>query len=756
MTVVSVDQFYEIRNEMRRNKLLADPKKAQDRFMEVAPAFSILCTFWGAPAVVRFRFNFSKDVHQVRVPPNSDLRAVTGQLAKHWGTVQEFYQRDMKGIRPAAPTMRVTDLKSPLIVYLSSIRIYVKVNGRNLGFCQFLMEKKLDDGLNDSGLWKGVGLQGMPPCIIKDIASNFLVNTRKSVRELLSDRSLSVKGIDVLTRDPLPMRYVMVPCMVKSVSEISVRIDLNNQNSTRGVLKDVAKHFGNMRQMDWIKEHGALWVNKKRITEKTFWFTNGILSVTNLNQETVTLAYIPVSGGKEKRITCDVDGSLTAEALKAYVAKGVDSAHLRLLSVFDGDTDEVIDEALTIRELVSVGVTQFVIRPSIMINILVEIQNCDGNVLRSTKRSYPSETIIANIGQQLAERIPDDCLIKYQRRYLVHKNQKFAECDYQKSLGDVGFQDNDTLIVMIAKNTAISAPTTGADLSSIRIEDYNLDISHWTKGPELGHGSYGRVLSFSTEDGEKRAVKEVPEDVFQEDELRILLALRDNPCIVTTYGYCHIERDGAKFIGIVMDEMMYSLDKLIQSRSKPSSLSPTEEYKVILGIAYGMRYLHAKGITYRDLKPSNVMLDQFYNPFLTDFGTAKILRADTMMMTGVGTPYYMAPEILGDGAYDSKVDVFSFACVLYEMLTGGHLHEARTPFAYARAIMKGSRPEIPAEIEHRPLGDLLQRCWDGDPEVRPTFNEIVECLKDPDFFFDESIDSTVIESYIESIEESAD
>ena len=751
MKAIPVDRFYQIRDAMKKGKTLADPQKARDYYMQHAPAFSVLCTFWGGPVIVKYRFNFSKEVHQLRVPGNADLSAVERQLSKQWGSVKKIQKRDEHGIMVAPPTMHVADLTNPLIVDLSMLRLYVRVNGRNLGYSNFPVDKTLDAGLDVRGLWNPVSLKGPPLCVIKDIGSNCLVNRKKNVKDLLSDRTLSLKGIDVLTKEPLPKMLFQVPCTIKSLTKIDVRLDRNNQNDTRDVLKAIAKRV----PMDWINEHGALWVNKKRITGNTFWFTQGSLNVTNLAEETVTITYIPCEGSKAQTITCDIDGSKSVKKLKAIVTTG--GADLESLFVFDGGTDEPINETQTIRELVENGTNQFVIRPSKMIDILVEIQDSDGKTLQSQKLSCHSENIIGNIGQQqlAGRKIQDDSLIKYQRRYLEGKKTKLVECDYQKSLGDVGFQNKDTLIVIIAKNFAISAPTTGMDLSAIKLDDYLLNISGWKKGKMLGKGSYGSVWSFLNEHGEKRAVKEVLEEHFQEDELRIMLALRNSPCIVTTYGYCHREQDGVKNVCIVMDELPYTLSNLIQSRSKASSLSPTEEYKVLLGIAYGMHSLHARKITHRDLKPGNVMLDQFYNPYLTDFGTAKIQRTDTMMMTGVGTPYYMAPEILGDKDYDSKVDVFSFACVLYEMLTGGHLYEARTPFAYGRAITKGVRPTIPADIEGKPLGELLQRCWEGDPRLRPTFEEIVECLKNPDFFFDKSIDVTVIESYIESIEEGA-
>ena len=82
-----------------------------------------------------------------------------------------------------------------------------------------------------------------------------------------------------------------------------------------------------------------------------------------------------------------------------------------------------------------------------------------------------------------------------------------------------------------------------------------------------------------------------------------------------------------------------------------------------------LQYLHERDIIYRDLKPENVMIDHEGYLKLIDFGTAKILSGRTY--TVVGTPHYMAPEIIVGKGYGSQADIWSLGIILFEFLCGG-------------------------------------------------------------------------------------
>lgn len=82
-----------------------------------------------------------------------------------------------------------------------------------------------------------------------------------------------------------------------------------------------------------------------------------------------------------------------------------------------------------------------------------------------------------------------------------------------------------------------------------------------------------------------------------------------------------------------------------------------------------MEHLHEREIIYRDLKPENVMVDQDGYPKLIDLGTAKILNGRTF--TIVGTPHYMAPEVISGKGYTYFADIWSIGVMLYEFIFGG-------------------------------------------------------------------------------------
>lgn len=149
-------------------------------------------------------------------------------------------------------------------------------------------------------------------------------------------------------------------------------------------------------------------------------------------------------------------------------------------------------------------------------------------------------------------------------------------------------------------------------------------------------------------------------------------------------------------------------------------------------LASALAYAHAKGIIHRDIKPENVLLSDGV-AMISDFGVAKALddasaaavasgrRVTTVSMT-LGTPAYMAPEQVNNvRVVDHKADLYAFACVAYEILTGS------PPFVRPslRATMAAQLSDTPAPVrEQRPdvpaaLADTLMRCLDKDPLQRP-------------------------------------
>ncbi|KAF8377759.1 hypothetical protein HHK36_031144 [Tetracentron sinense] len=151
--------------------------------------------------------------------------------------------------------------------------------------------------------------------------------------------------------------------------------------------------------------------------------------------------------------------------------------------------------------------------------------------------------------------------------------------------------------------------------------------------------------------------------------------------------------------------------------------------KVAIDVSKGMNYLHQNYIIHRDLKTANLLMDENEVVKVADFGVSRVQAQFGVMTRETGTYRWMAPEVIEHKPYDQKADVFSFGIVLWELLTGKIPHADLTPLQAAIGVLQeGLRPTIP-EDTHPKFVELLKRCWQQDPSLRPDFSEIIEMLQ---------------------------
>lgn len=168
-------------------------------------------------------------------------------------------------------------------------------------------------------------------------------------------------------------------------------------------------------------------------------------------------------------------------------------------------------------------------------------------------------------------------------------------------------------------------------------------------------------------------------------------------------------------------------------------------------IARGMQYLHSREIAHRDLKSLNVLIDKDLHVKLCDFGFSKHISDSSPMKCNIGTPHWMAPEILANETYTAIVDVYAYGIVLWEISTGKTPYSGIEPKKIKELVLNQDiRPEITYYLSPE-LTNLISVCWNRKPEARPSFDTIVKLFKTKTIYFP----GTDLDKFSQYIDESA-
>lgn len=255
-------------------------------------------------------------------------------------------------------------------------------------------------------------------------------------------------------------------------------------------------------------------------------------------------------------------------------------------------------------------------------------------------------------------------------------------------------------------------------------------------GEMLGSGAFGSVYRGSW-NGRPVAIKMMHGMLFEESS-RDLLNFQQEVSVLSRLDHDHI----IKFYGAcvqppqvcLVEELAEggSLHDLLHNSETKTPLSYSATLKLGEEIASAMSYLHPT-VVHRDLKSQNVLLDRDGKAKICDFGIAKF-KDHTFLTTRnvqAGTPSYMAPEMFAAGDVDEKCDVFSFAVLLWECITGKTPWESYTsPMQIIFAVgVQRVRPEIPVDTPVM-LRQLIEDCWEHSPAKRPSFTQVLDRIQD--------------------------
>lgn len=209
----------------------------------------------------------------------------------------------------------------------------------------------------------------------------------------------------------------------------------------------------------------------------------------------------------------------------------------------------------------------------------------------------------------------------------------------------------------------------------------------------------------------------------------------------------------ANFIGATKTNPIWIVNEYVEngdleSHIEDGSLSPIQKTVIMYEVAEGMAYLQSMKMIHRDLKSKNVLLDANLEPKIVDFGFTR--HFSSTMSMAVGTPIYMAPEVIKSSYYDYKADVFSFALMVSEMITGfkPFLQYSNDPLTIQQYILDGLRPTFDEDLGvSEEMKELLEQMWEDDYKKRPDFNTILQIMREKKITFPGAEETDVSDFY---------
>ncbi len=248
----------------------------------------------------------------------------------------------------------------------------------------------------------------------------------------------------------------------------------------------------------------------------------------------------------------------------------------------------------------------------------------------------------------------------------------------------------------------------------------------------LGGGGMGVVLSARDERlGRKVAIKLIHAEMRSPDfRARFIseakaMAMVSHPNVVTIHAFG--EHDGAPFMVMELVDGQ-TLEAWLAAQDDEPNLD--EALRILNQICLGVSAIHAAGTLHRDLKPANILLDAQLRARVSDLGLAIPFKVGAGNKEPVGTPGYIAPEIhfdiAADGGATPQSDLYSLACIAFELLTGQPPYDASDDLALA--VLHGTAPLPVASDLRRTLPEALDRVLQQglakDPRERPRTVEL--------------------------------
>ncbi len=264
-------------------------------------------------------------------------------------------------------------------------------------------------------------------------------------------------------------------------------------------------------------------------------------------------------------------------------------------------------------------------------------------------------------------------------------------------------------------------------------------IGRYEVKAELGRGGMATVYRAWDPSFEREvAIKMLPRELLHDPQFRDrfrreikTIASLEHPAIVPVYDVG--EEDGVPYF-----VMRYMPGGSLSQWIDKGKFSLEDAARIIERLSSALAYAHRHGLIHRDLKPDNILFDNNGDPFISDFGVAKITDSSTNM-TGsgiIGTPAYMSPEQAQGEPVDARSDIYGLGVIIFQMLSGHQPYEATTPMGVAVKHITDPVPDILAANPELPpaTGTVIKTAMAKDREQRyPTATELSRALHEAAF-----------------------